>query len=235
MPVETAVRLVQGMGIDFDSATLRGWEYGWTGSPDPLRLLALARVYEVTMPQVLEALTLSRSAAAKPIRIPASLADEPAPTTVEGFKAVRLLARPIAAGQPLTLEPDEKDSSLAFRDDVVSKFKKPLCLRVGRKEESMVPTIMPGDVVVIDHHEERRRKPVDGHIYAVNYGPLTGEGGAIKRVEVTDNGILILISDNPDKGRYGTKAFSLEGKNLLDIIKGEVVWYGRYVGSGKGR
>lgn len=237
VPVETAVRLVQQMNVKFDGATLRGWEYGWIERPDPVRLLALARVYDVSIDEMLRALMESRmNDVGKPIRIPKSDTSL-ASTNVEGFKAVPLLATEIAAGQPLIVEPDEeKDSSLAFREDVVGKFVKPICLRVGRREESMMPTILPRDVVVIDQRPERRKAPTAGHIFAVNYAPLVGEpgGGAIKRVEISE-GMLILSSDNSDKTKYGTKAFDLQGKNLLDILKGEVVWYGRYVGSGKGR
>lgn len=58
--VETVVRNVRNRGVDFDGATLRGWEYGWTGRPDPLRLAALADVYGRTSRDVLEALRAAR-------------------------------------------------------------------------------------------------------------------------------------------------------------------------------
>ncbi len=154
---------------------------------------------------------------------------------MSGFAALPLLARPIAAGRPLEIEPDpDRDQALAFSDYFVARFTRPVCLRVGRGEESMVPTIVPGDVVVIDQRPERRIRPKAGHIFAVNFAPLTGEaGGALKRIEVSQ-GMLIVASDNPDKVKYGTLVVPLsDGLNLLDVLKGEVVWRGQYVGSGK--
>lgn len=234
MEVATAVRRVQQMGVDFDASTLRGWELGWTGAPDPIRLLALARVYGVSVDEVISALRDSRGASGRTLKIPPDLvSQEPRETTVAGFKAVPLLARPIAAGQPLVVEPEpDRDQSLAFREDVTKKFSRPMCLRVGKREESMYPTIMPGDVVMIDQREERRAAPIAGNIYAINFAPLTGhEGGALKRIE-RDGRYLIVSSENPDKSNdaYRTKAFDVEDMNLLDVIKGEVVWFGRYIG-----
>ena len=100
----------------------------------------------------------------------------------------------------------------------------------------MVPTIQPGDVVVIDQNIERRRHPGDGHLYVVNLDALAGDdhGGAITRIETSD-GILILTSDNPDTTRYPPRAVKVTGRNLPDILVGEVVWFGRYLGSQKRR
>jgi len=52
--------MVVNRGLDFDGATLRGWEYGWTGRPDPLRLLALAAVYQKSVAEVMSALAAAR-------------------------------------------------------------------------------------------------------------------------------------------------------------------------------
>lgn len=239
MPIGTAVRLVNQMGVEFDEASLRGWEYGWTGRPDPLRLLALTRVYSLSLDEVMAALRESRDEeSGTPTSIPTA-AREPLPTAVQGFVAVTLIKSPIAAGQPLIVEGDaDRDTSLAFREDLISKFKdQVVCLRVGRREESMYPTILPGDVVLLDRREERRRRPVAGGIYAINFAPLNGtEGGAIKRIEL-DPPYLIVSSENPDKANdaYRTKAFDITDKDLTQIIQGEVVWFGRYMGTGRTR
>lgn len=158
-------------------------------------------------------------------------------TNVEGFSAVPLRIRPLAAGEPVVTEPDERDSVLAFREDLIKRrgYVRPICFRVGRREESMAPLIMPNDVVLLDQNQEVRSTPRSGQIYAVNFGPLTGDpGGAVKRVE-RDGRWLIIGSENPDKDRYPTRAHDVGDKSLLDILKGEVVWFGRYVGSGRGR
>ena len=50
----------------------------------------------------------------------------------------------------------------------------------------MLPMIEPDDVVVIDQNVDRRKRPAPGHIYAANFGPLTGDdGGALKRIELS--------------------------------------------------
>ncbi len=130
----------------------------------------------------------------------------------------------------------ERDSTLAFRDKTVRKFTDPVCLRVGHREESMLPLIHPRDIVVIDRNPKRRLPPVNGHVYAVNFGPLTGEeGGALKRLELAGH-TLIVSSDNTDKARYPTQAFILGREhNLLDILVGVVVWLGRTVADGNVR
>ena len=166
------------------------------------------------------------------------ISDDPRATTVEGFVALPLLGRPIAAGRPLKIDADpDSDHTLAFAEYFVRKYTRPVCLRVGRREESMLPTILPGDVIVIDQNPERRTKPKPGAIQAVNYAPMTGEpGGAVKRVEVTKAGLLVVTSDNPDKAKYPTEVFDLNHSvNLLDVLKGEVVWRGQYVEQGKRR
>ena len=155
-------------------------------------------------------------------------------TTIEGFVALPLLAAPIAAGQPLAIAPDpERDRTLSFRETVVRKFTRPICLRIGPREESMLPTLEPGDIIVIDQNPDWRHSPKAGHLYAVNFGPLTGnDGGAVKRITLFGS-TLIVTSDNPDTRTYPTQAFDASDINLLDVLAGEVVWTGRYLGSGK--
>lgn len=58
--IEAVARLVRTLGVEFDGATLRGWEYGWSGQPDPIRLIALAQVYGKTSAEVLTALAGAR-------------------------------------------------------------------------------------------------------------------------------------------------------------------------------
>ena len=203
-------------------------EKGQTKSIEPDVLRQIASLYGTPYRQVLASWVEHRYGVQ-----PSALARDDTPTAIEGFVALPLLATPIAAGAPLLVEPDpERDGSLAFREKTVRKFTDPICLRVGRREESMRPLIHPRDTVVIDRNPKRRLPPVNGCIYAVNFGPLTGEeGGALKRIDLVDH-VLIVSSDNADKAHYPTQAFMLGHEhNLLDILVGEVVWLGRPVGS----
>lgn len=211
-------------------------EVGKTKNPEPEVLRSLAALYDVPHEELLAKFWEARYGVAPEKVASVRERDQPKPTTLPGFAAVPLLKAPIAAGQPLVIEPNpERDSTLAFADWFLGRFDRPMCLHVGKREESMLPTIQPGDVVAINQAESVRSRPISGHIYAVNFGPLTGdEGGAVKRVELA-NDHLIINSDNPDKNRYPTLAFDVEGKNLLDILRGEVIWFGRYIGSGTKR
>ena len=155
-------------------------------------------------------------------------------TSINGFVALPLLADPIAAGQPLAIAPDpNRDRTLSFRETVVRKFTRPICLRIGPREESMLLTLELGDVIAIDQNHDRRRSPKAGHIYAVNFGALTGDdGGAVKRIDLSGS-TLVVTSDNMNKRACPTLVFNVTDVNVLDALVGEVVWTGRYLGSGK--
>jgi phage repressor protein C with HTH and peptisase S24 domain len=99
----------------------------------------------------------------------------------------------------------------------------------------MTPTIEPGDVVLIDQNLARRRHPLDGRIYAINTGPLTGKaGGALQRVDLSGR-TLILSSDHLDKTAHPTRTFEIKAATLPEVLVGEVVWCGRSLGRGKRR
>ena len=223
-------KIAERRGLPLSQQILLRLEKGKTKNVEPETLRALASVYGLSYEELAGWWVKHRYG------VKTVAADYP-PTAIEGFVALPLLATPIAAGAPLLVERDpEHDGTLAFRDKTVRKFTDPICLRVGRREESMRPLIHPRDVVVIDRDPKRRLPPVNGRVYAVNFGPLTGEeGGALKRIDLVDH-TLIVASDNVDKERYPTQAFMLGREhNLLDILVGEVVWLGRTVADGNVR
>ena len=164
------------------------------------------------------------------------LGDGPPPTSTGDFVTLPVLTSPIAPGRPLVVAPDSHhDTRLAFRGDFVTRFTRPVVLRVGRKTAAMQPTIEPNDVVVIDQNLTRRRRPPAGRIFAINEGPLTGtDGGALQRVELSGR-TLILSADHPDKSQYPIRTFDIKAKSLPEVVVGEVVWAGREFGSGTRR
>jgi transcriptional regulator with XRE-family HTH domain len=162
---------------------------------------------------------------------PVDLLREPGPTaaTLEGFSTVPFLKRKIAAGSPLLLEPTEDDWRLVFHSKMVRKYPGAICLNVGDHEESMVPTIMPKDTVLLNRDPDVRLRPKDGAIYAVNYAQLNGDSGAaVKRVEIWKRS-LVVSSENPDKKRYPTLTVPVDGLDLMQALIGLVVWHGRYM------
>ena len=208
---------------------LKWLEGGLTKNPEPALLRALSVLYGEPYGNVVQEVARH----VFDIRLNEPPHDDALPASMEGFVAVPLLTQPIAAKQPLLLEPTSgRDSSVPLRKEAVKKLTRPIGLRVGLREEGMAPTVQPGDVVVIDQNIERRRHPEDGRLYVVNLDALEGHehGGAITRIETSD-GILILTSDNPDTTQYPARAFIVKGKNLPEILVGEVVWIGRTTGT----
>lgn len=142
----------------------------------------------------------------------------------EDFVVVPLLADRIAAGRPLVVREEDIASHVAFPPALIEQLgvTKPYCVRVGRNERSMFPTIPPDAVVLLDCADAKRENPKNGRIYAVN----VEEGSTLKRVVIA-GGVLTLHSDNLDKGEYPSRTVEAEdGVELSSIIVGEAVWCG---------
>ncbi|KAA2314529.1 helix-turn-helix transcriptional regulator [Puniceibacterium sp. HSS470] len=93
----------------------------------------------------------------------------------------------------------------------------------GDLGESMMPTICPGDMVLIDtSRREIPNRPAD---YKSRKGPIyaftTDEGARVKRVAQMSD-MVILISDNPDIG----PEFLTRDKWASFNVIGKVVWWG---------
>ena len=224
--IPIVVDRIRRMGIRFSETTLRSWEYGWIGAPDPLALRALAALYGKTLADAIDALMESRG---EGVTLPQDV--EPAPTNVTGFSSVPLVAGRIAAGEPLALEEYDFSGTVAFPERFLAGLSVPRCVRVGDREESMVPLIMPGDVVLLECNLDIVLPPKIESVYAVR---VPGdEGATLKRIEFVKDktgGKLMLISENQDKVRYKTKALQVEeGQEYRNYVIGEVMWKGQAV------
>ena len=211
-------------------SALKWLEGGLTKHPGPELVRALSTLYGEPYGNVVREVA-RHVYATRPHEL---LEGTPPPTTVDGVIALPVLAKPIAARHPLlvTLDPDH-DTQLSFSHDFVQRFTRPVGLRVGRKQVSMIPTIEPDDVVLIDQNVARRRRPAAGCIYAINMGPLTDKaGGTLHRVDLSGR-TLILSSDNPDKSAYPTRTFEITVATLPDVLVGQVVWIGRSLTPGR--
>ena len=219
-----AVDTARRRGITLSYNTLRWIEDGKIKNPEPETLRGLSRLYGVGYEEVVG------NYAQEKFGVRRSLPG--AESEVKDFTTIPLLQSPISRGRALVLEPDPKhDGSLAFREDFVKLLTRPVVLRVGKKDAAMTPTIEPGDVVLIDQNLARRRRPIDGQIYALNTGPLTGQdGGTLQRVELKGR-TLILSADHPDKSAYPTRTFEVKAATLPEVLVGQVVWVGRTLGT----
>lgn len=147
--------------------------------------------------------------------------------TVDGpreFAVVPLLADRIAAGRPLVVRIEDIESHVAFPPALIDQLgvTKPYCVRVGRNERSMFPTIAPDSIVLLDCSDAKRENPKNGRIYAVN----VDEGSTLKRVVIA-GGVITLHSDNLDKKEYPSLTIEGEdGSEVSNIIVGEAVWCG---------
>jgi len=92
--------------------------------------------------------------------------------------------------------------------------------------ESMRPTILPGDLVLINNQLDLRTNPKQSSLYLVRRSPNSGEA-RVKRVFFTPGSSdLTLQSDNP---AFRPISVPIEGMRLQDLILGKVCWYGRYL------
>ncbi len=137
------------------------------------------------------------------------------------FQEVPLLKGRIAAGQPFPMEA-RFSGSRAFTAEFLKRFTRPVLVKVGASEISMLPSVQPNDLLLIDQEEEKRRKPLFTRIYAL----ALEEGGTIKRCEVVE-GELVIVPENMQQRSFSPRTVGLEDRNILDMVKGEVVWIGR--------
>lgn len=84
------------------------------------------------------------------------------------------------------------------------------------KGDSMIPTLHSGDRVIVDHDDADVANP---GVFAIYDGDAT----VVKRVEKvpgSEPAQIMLISDNPNHGRYSVLAEQVN-------VAGRIVWFGR--------
>lgn len=94
---------------------------------------------------------------------------------------------------------DEDGPPIVFRKDwyIANNYKPEKMLAMRVSGESMVPSLVQGDLIVIN---SAQTEPKDGRPFVVNY-----EGEIIVKRLVRDAGQWWLTSDNPDQRRYPKK------------------------------
>jgi hypothetical protein len=137
------------------------------------------------------------------------------------FREVRILKGQIAAGQPFPLEVNWAGTRV-FTAEFLSRYKDPLLVKVGKTETSMLPTIQPSDLLLLDQSIERRSTPKMTRIYAVSLE----EGGTVKRCEIVGKE-LVVMPENMQQHGFSPRTIPLADRDILEIIRGEVVWIGR--------
>lgn len=208
---------------DFSSSAITWLESGRTKNPSPDLLRALSKLYDVPYEEmVAKVVQYAYGLAAARVADGRFIIGGDEEVEAEDFVAVPLMRDRIAAGPPLVIQDLAVKGYLAFPRDWLEHHHvmRPLCLAVGSSERSMMPTINPGDTLLLDCADGRRTEPKNDKIYAVN----VDGGSTVKRIGVTAGGLTI-IADNPDKDSYATRALPMEeSQTLFDVIVGQVIW-----------
>jgi transcriptional regulator with XRE-family HTH domain len=131
---------------------------------------------------------------------------------------VPLLEDKIAAGIPLPISGNWSETRF-FTASFLKKFIDPILVEVGKDQDSMIPIIFPGDLLLIDRKAIEKPKP--GHIYAVNLD----DGGSVKYCLIQVN--MLHITCENKFSDFKPVAIDLKGRRLEQLIVGEVVWVGR--------
>jgi transcriptional regulator with XRE-family HTH domain len=149
------------------------------------------------------------------------------------YSLIPLLESKVTAGPEGEIVYDEVSDYLPFKRWWVEKLvgkgdehAKALILTKVRGD-SMVPTINPGEIALVDTHENERIKIIDGKLYLI----LQPDGTvALKRVVLSSEANqlkLVCMSDNTT-GFYRTYYIMIEpSKRLTHYILGRLRWAGK--------
>ncbi len=150
----------------------------------------------------------------------------------ENYLAVPLVAENVAAGPGKTVADNEVlDWVVVYRfDPAIRHTSNLVAVRIGTKEQSMVPTLHPGDIILVDK-SDKRPDPA-GKIVLASEPVETGESpkAMVKRVSAhheKNDLLLIFTSDNPDQNTYHPRPYYLKQDYNGEIeraIAGRVVW-----------
>lgn len=141
---------------------------------------------------------------------------EPGACGIAGeFVFIPQMAGALSAGGGLAPE-DQVEMRVAFRQDWISRKGSPQNMSLIKvKGDSMEPTLLPGDLVLVDHS---KNAVVRGGIYAV----ALDHEIMIKRLQPLPAGKVLVISDN--------KQYTSIETNPQDIhVNGQVLWYAREI------
>lgn len=144
----------------------------------------------------------------------------------DDYLAVPLAASPVAAGPGLIPEDKVEGWVLVWRHQESIRFRTNLvAVEVGKNELSMVPTLHPGDIVLVDRSD---RDPGPAGKIMLVCEPGADGGTMVKRVNtkrLEDDLELIFYSDNSRE--FPPTTYRLERDYDGDInraIGGNVVW-----------
>ena len=149
------------------------------------------------------------------------------PPQSENYLAVPLVGE-VGAG-PGHIDQDEIVSwVLVYREHrSVNRRSNLLAVEVGKDQRSMIPTLHPGDIVLVDRNDWGYGEYAPpGNIFLVREPGQDG-GGMVKRVATDGKGDLATITFYSDNAaEYGPKVYHMHqyDHDMKQAIVGKVVW-----------
>lgn len=217
--------LAKAMGLK-DPSALSHYKAG-RRAPKFERLEALAREAKVTVPWLLGL----QAGEVKP------QAPAPAARGAEDWHSLPKVAF-TAAGSPIHDELAKDDTVwYAFHRSWVARragrtatedTERLIVVQVDKKHlgESMVPTVRPGALLVVDRGPRGQGIADPSQLRAGSMYLVYVDGGlTVKRVFFTE-GLLTLVSDSPDRHTYPPRVLSMKNKPLQKTVIGRVIWIG---------
>jgi hypothetical protein len=144
------------------------------------------------------------------------------------YIAVPLATMPVAAGAGMIPEESIRGWVLVWTGQAAVRHKSKLvAVEIGRSQDSMVPTLHPFDLVLVDRDDTNVTRDFPGNIFLVQEPAHADAGLSIKRVKLQrKNGreLVTFFSDNP---QYPPDIYELSsdyGDDIRMAVKGRVVW-----------
>lgn len=218
-------QLLQTKLVSFTRAKIRSGELTERG---------LARIAGMSQPHVHNVLkgvrTLSAEAADQILRaLRVTISDICTPEEMGGAMSSAIACRtcpvPVLKGRagpghPLPLF-DQVDGMYPFPRALAGHLVNPVAVSLTT-DSCMYPLFQERDLVLLDRSERARSAPNAETTYLVN----TPEGALVRYIRLGGRSLYLLTHDNREDPRRWAY-ISLAERNILDIVRGRIVWIGR--------
>ena len=153
----------------------------------------------------------------KEIRL--SVCDLWSPETVSADAGIPIVQDPVGPGNPYPREC--YSGAHPFSMEMRAGLAHPVVFRL-RRDAQMAPDVMEKDLVLVDRSREVRRSPDARSMYLVEF-----EGsGLIRYTRRRGPGIWLASSETRDCPALWQRA-AVDGRDILEVIRGRIVWIGR--------
>ena len=143
------------------------------------------------------------------------------PSRLGGSLPVPVLEGVLEGGKPFPAGANSHQQRL-FPVSEIAGLVSPALLRLGVSEDSMWPALQPGDLVLLDRSPLERRRLSGEAIYAISWK----NKGWLARCRRAGRALAVVV-DNARAAATPPETISLANRDILDVVRGRVVWVGR--------